>query len=183
MFLSFSEFLLTGINKLNQIDTYGQLKQRIQRIGFKINAIIYNGYETSGTLQDIQDNAIQTRTRMKLDSELDEQKNQLIDLRLKSQNECLNLEAELNKLKFEFEQKMILKKAHFDLSMLQKNHQIELQLKELEQSKSKEFNKKKNEIDEHRLQMLENLGIDTNQLEIETAKSRNKIDKIYKLIE
>ena len=120
---------------------------------------------------------------MRLDAELEEQKNQLIDLRLKSQNQCLNLESELNKLKVEFEQKIIKNKAKFDLSMSQRNHQIELRMKEIEQSKLNEFNKKKNEIDEHRLDMLEDLGIDINQLEIETAKSRNKIDKIYKLIE
>lgn len=65
------------------IETYEQLQQRAERTGYQIDSIIYNGFTSSDALQAIQDSAIQARTKLRLDTELAEQKNRLIDLRYK----------------------------------------------------------------------------------------------------
>ncbi len=65
------------------IETYEQLQQRAERTGYQIDSIIYNGFTSSDALQVIQDSAIQARTKLRLDTELAEQKNSLIDLRYK----------------------------------------------------------------------------------------------------
>lgn len=77
----FSEFVKEGAYKLNHIDTFKQLQIRASQTGYKIDSIIYNGYMSSDALQSIQDNAIHARTKLRLDTELAEQANRLINLR------------------------------------------------------------------------------------------------------
>ncbi len=171
-----------GATHLNKLETYEQLAQRASRIGYKIESIIYNGYVSSDALQQIQDNAINARTQLRMDAEIDEQKNNLINLRLKSQNDCLSLEAELNKLKIEFEQKMLDLNTEFKLSIQEKKHLNLLKQKEIDQKKLFEFNSKIKEINEAHLVNLNDLGVDVNKYQIESNKSKNKLDKIYELI-
>lgn len=181
--LTFVQFVHEGASKLNQIETYEQLATRASRTGYKIDSIIYNGYMSSEALQQIQDNAIHARTKLRLDAELAEQNNRLIDLRLNNQNKCMHLESELNKLHVEFDQKLLDSKAKFDLSTSKSSHNLELQLKDIEHGKQVEVDKKKRAIDETFLNDLSEIGVDVSKYEIEVAKSKNKIDKIYELID
>lgn len=181
--LTFVQFVHEGASKLNQIETYEQLATRASRTGYKIDSIIYNGYMSSEALQQIQDNAIHARTKLRLDAELAEQNNRLIDLRLSNQNKCMHLESELNKLQVEFDQKLLDSKAKFDLSTSKSSHNLELQLKDIEHGKQVEVDTKKRAIDETFLNDLSEIGVDVSKYEIEVAKSKNKIDKIYELID
>lgn len=169
-----------GAHKLNQIETYDQLNQRIKRTGYKIHSINYNGYMSSQALQQIQDNAIHARTKLRLDAELAEQNNRLMNLRLSNQNKCLEMEKELKKMQVEFEQKCLDTKSQFTLKMSKSNHSLDLQLKDLEQKKKMEVEQKLQEINETHLDQLADLGVDINKYEIEKTKA-NKVDKLYQL--
>ena len=183
LFFRFAEFLNSGAQKLNKISTYEQLVQRADRNGYKIESVIYNGYTSTQALQEIQDNAIQSRTQLRLNAEIDEQKNRLIDLKLKSDNERLNLETQLNRLRCEFEQKIADLNGRFSLEMKKKSHETQLRMKEINLESLVKFEAEKQAVKESYLKNLKKLEVDVNKYEIELAKSENKIDRLYELID
>lgn len=67
---------------LNELDTYPNLCKRAERIGYRINKVVYRGYVASNTLQTMHDNAIETRTELKLGAETERQVQELADLKL-----------------------------------------------------------------------------------------------------
>lgn len=179
--LSFEEFLKHGVSKLNNITTYTELANRASRNGYKIESVIYNGYTSSLGLQTIQDNAIQKRTQLRLNAEIDETKNKLIDLRLKSENERLNLESDLSRIKFEFEQSLIDSKAKFDLLRVKMSCETNLKIKQIEQDLVCDYKKKVQLVEQDYLVKLKGLGVDVNSYEIELVKSKHRLDTLYEL--
>ena len=174
--------MTTGAHKLNQIETYEQLLQRAKRNGYLIESIIYNGYTSTTALQEIQDAAIHARTELRLNSEIDEQKNRLIDLKLESENQRLNLETELNRLRCEFDEKMSDLKGKFALDLKKASHNADLKIKEIELRSMIEMNAEKNAIKEDYLKSLKKLDIDINRYEIELSKSEHQVSRLYELI-
>jgi hypothetical protein len=79
--LKFEQFK-DNTNTLNARETYPQLAQRAGRIGYRINKVVYRGYEATAKLQAMHDGAIETRTRLKLESETESQAQELADLKL-----------------------------------------------------------------------------------------------------
>jgi hypothetical protein len=67
---------------LNQLGTYPQLTQRAEKIGYRINKVVYRGYYASDKLQAMHDNAIECRTRLRLEAETERQAQELADLKL-----------------------------------------------------------------------------------------------------
>ncbi|MFB3891992.1 MAG: hypothetical protein ACE15C_08210 [Phycisphaerae bacterium] len=68
--------------KLNDLSAYANLTARAGRIGYKINKVVYRGYLAGDKLQAMHDEAIQARTRLKLEAETERQAQELADLRL-----------------------------------------------------------------------------------------------------
>lgn len=58
---------------LNQLETYPQLLQRAEKIGYRISKVVYRGYYASDKLQAMHDNAIECRTRLRLEAETERQ--------------------------------------------------------------------------------------------------------------
>lgn len=67
--------------KLSDMATYSQLVNRAQRIGYRINKVVYRGYHATSKLQTMHDNAIEARTQLRLQAETEEQAQQLADLK------------------------------------------------------------------------------------------------------
>jgi len=68
--------------RLNDLATYPNLTTRAKRIGYQINKVVYRGYTAGSTLQAMHDGAIETRTRLKLEAETEDQAQELADLQL-----------------------------------------------------------------------------------------------------
>lgn len=66
---------------LNELEAYAQLTQRAERIGYRITKVVYRGYHANTTLQAMHDHAIETRTRLQLEGETEEQAQTLEDLK------------------------------------------------------------------------------------------------------
>ena len=79
--LSFEQFK-EQTEKLNDLATYSALTQRAERIGYRINKVVYRGYHANPKLQAMHDNAIEARTKLKLEAETETQAQELADLRL-----------------------------------------------------------------------------------------------------
>jgi hypothetical protein len=81
---------------LNQLGTYSQLIQRAERIGYRINKVVYRGYYASDKLQSMHDNAIECRTKLRLESETERQSQELADLKLVREAERAVRRQEMN---------------------------------------------------------------------------------------
>lgn len=78
---SFEKFKLET-EQLNDLAAYGNLTARAGRIGYRVNKVVYRGYLAGDKLQAMHDEAIQARTKLKLEAETEAQAQELADLRL-----------------------------------------------------------------------------------------------------
>ncbi|PHS02695.1 MAG: hypothetical protein COA78_20650 [Blastopirellula sp.] len=78
---SFEEFK-QSTELLNELGEYTNLVGRAERIGYKINKVVYRGYVASDKLQLMHDDAIEQRTGLKLEAETERQAQELADLKL-----------------------------------------------------------------------------------------------------
>lgn len=179
--LTFHEYLLQSSTLLNDLNVFEQLKQRSQRSGVIIKSIIYNGYTSSEALQTMQDSSIEQRTRMRINVEIEKQKNDLINLRLESEQNRCKLESDLERLKLNFQQKCLDMKLKFDLENEAIKNEYQMKLNEIEAAAEYEIELKNLKINEDYLENLKNLNVDLNKYQNELNKSKHKCEKLYEL--
>jgi len=69
--------------ELSVLATYPQLSKRAEIIGYRISKVVYRGYQASQTLQAMHDDAIEARTKLRLESETEQQAQDLADMKQK----------------------------------------------------------------------------------------------------
>jgi regulator of protease activity HflC (stomatin/prohibitin superfamily) len=74
------EIFLTKTGLLNEIDTFPVLQQRASAIGYSISKVVFRGYKASEQLQAMHDQAIKSRTSLRLQSDTAEQEQKMEDL-------------------------------------------------------------------------------------------------------
>ena len=129
--------------KLNDLSTYRQLVQRGERVGYQITKVVYRGYFASSKLQAMHDNAIETRTELKLEAETEQQAQELADLKL-------TREAERAKERRAMEAADIRHKNQFSQLM----HQEGLRQKQVEQERELAWQQQRNAVELERKQTL-----------------------------
>jgi hypothetical protein len=67
---------------LNRLETYPQLTQRADKIGYRVSKVVYRGYYASEKLQAMHDGAIECRTKLHLEAETERQSQELADMKL-----------------------------------------------------------------------------------------------------
>lgn len=133
---------------LNRLDTYPQLTQRAEKIGYQITKVVYRGYYASDKLQAMHDGAIECRTRLHLEAETERQAQELADMKLtcelertakrqqmeeaetRHSNHLKQLEhdAQLQQLEAGQKQEIEAKRRREDLDLTVKRQQNELTL-------------------------------------------------------
>jgi hypothetical protein len=103
--LTFEQFK-EQTERLNARETYPQLAQRAGRIGYRINKVVYRGYEATAKLQAMHDGAIETRTRLKLEAETEKQAQELADLKLVREQERSRMRQEMQRADVEHENRI-----------------------------------------------------------------------------
>lgn len=81
------ETFKTRAPELNKLETYQALVEGAARIGYRIHKVVYRGYTASAKLQEMHDHAIETRTRLVLETEIEEQQQELTDLKQTKEHE------------------------------------------------------------------------------------------------
>lgn len=113
---------LKNAPSLNDVDVYPQLMQRAMNTGIHISKVVYRGYHADSKLQQLQDRTIESRTRMRVESELHEQELRLKDYKLNMEQDRLKLQQDVQQCKLEHSQKMeAIKKSH-DLQLIRLVH-------------------------------------------------------------
>ncbi len=69
-------------DKLNDLSTYRQLTARAEQCGYRMHKVVYRGYGAPPALQKMHDEAIQTRTRLQLERQTEQQAQELSDFKL-----------------------------------------------------------------------------------------------------
>lgn len=123
--LSFEQFLKMS-HLLSQLDSYPQLSQRADRIGYEVQKIVFRGYHSSEQLQIMQNSAIESRTQLRLNTEIEEQRQKLADLKVTKEQERTKLRQEMEKSKQDHKQKVEqLKQQHtLEIEQLQHNQKL-----------------------------------------------------------
>ena len=92
--------------QLSEIATYPNLVERAGRIGYRINNVVYRGYEAGAELQAMHDHAIEARTSLQLEAETEAQAQQLADLKLARETDRDRMRRELERQQTEHKQAM-----------------------------------------------------------------------------
>jgi hypothetical protein len=137
---TFEEFK-EGTSRLNELEQYGNLVGRAERIGYQIKKVVYRGYFASEKLQSMHDGAIETRTALQLQSETERQAQELADLKLAREAERDLRRREMQRAQTEHEQQL-----------QQMQHEGDLRRKEAEQKQQVTHQRELQHVDVERLQ-------------------------------
>ncbi|MEM6551107.1 MAG: hypothetical protein AAF750_03040 [Planctomycetota bacterium] len=91
---------------LNALEAYPNLTARAERIGYRINKVVYRGYEANPKLQAMHDDAIEARTGLQLEAETERQAQELADLKLAREAERAKQQRQIERDQTEHEQRM-----------------------------------------------------------------------------
>ncbi len=94
-------------NQLNELSEYTNLISRAERIGYKINKVVYRGYVASTKLQTMHDDAIEKRTALKLEAETERQAQELADLKLQREAEREQTRRDIQREQAEHDQRLL----------------------------------------------------------------------------
>ena len=155
------------VNDLNDLERYPQLKARTQDIGVSIQRVVYRGYHANDSLQKMHDEAIEMRTRMRLDAEGQHQLQEVENLKLRA-------EAERSKAKMEMEETW--KKHQQHLRRLENEQRLEEQRLEAQQKLEQEA--AKNAADLGKWRAMRDLGIDVTQVIVAPFSTPSKCVRI-----
>eukprot|EP01105_Mastigella_eilhardi_P013673 TRINITY_DN3110_c0_g1_i1.p1 TRINITY_DN3110_c0_g1~~TRINITY_DN3110_c0_g1_i1.p1 ORF type:complete len:218 (+),score=95.85 TRINITY_DN3110_c0_g1_i1:862-1515(+) len=146
------EAFLTNTPKLGDIEQYPMLLARSSAIGVHVNKVVYNGYRTEESVQQVHDQALKERARLQAQQEINEHEQTQLDLKLQRAIERSQREYEMEAKKNEFdrEQKNIEERASLSLQQLQHVEQLA--------QKRADY-----ELEEAHLQQLQHLGVDLTQ--------------------
>lgn len=181
--LTFTQFLDESSGKLNDLNSYEQLKHRADRNGYRIISINYTGYTSSDALQNMQDDAIQSRTEMRLSTDVEKQKNELTGVKLEGKSKRLVMESELSTAESEFGERLASLRAKFKFEADEARHELELKAKEMEMRANEHLDSRRDQLEIKHLEKLKELGVDIDRLQIELNKSKSKVDTVYQLVQ
>ncbi len=164
--------------QLNELATFTNLINRAERIGYKINKVVYRGYTAGDTLQVMHDNAIEARTQLKLEAETEEQAQELADLKLMREAERAEKEQQVQKQQAEHEIQMA-KLKHDEMLRNQKaEHENALAAQKNRNELDLENVKAKNAQQVEYLKAMEAMQIDLTQYLVAQYQNPDKLIRI-----
>ena len=122
---TFEEFK-EATNNLNELGEYTNLVSRAERIGYRVNKVVYRGYVASSKLQTMHDDAIEKRTALKLEAETERQAQELADLKLEREAEREETRRGMQREQAEHEQRLLQVQHDGDSGRLDSDHKQEL---------------------------------------------------------
>jgi len=152
---------------LNQLPTFAAAVKRAETIGYTLTKVVYRGYDSNHTIQDMHNSAIETRTGLLLKAETEKQVQELETFKLQCTAERTEKELELEKKTQEHKQ-----------SIAARQHEETLRKARLEQQQRLQNEKEQNQLvfdNQVRLQQQENAAREKKN-ETETAYLKSLVD-------
>jgi hypothetical protein len=123
---TFEEFK-KDTGKLNELETYRQVTARATQNGYRINKVVYRGYDAPARLQAMHDQAIEARTKLQLERATEEQAQNLEDFKLN---------AQMNRAARRRTEQAV--EVDTEIELARKRHDAERQQKEAERTANRE---------------------------------------------
>jgi len=160
------ETFLNETHKLNDLSTFTQLVGRAEHIGYKMDKVVFRGFQAGEKLQAMHDNAIQERTRLRLLEETQAQEQRAMDLRLAAEQQRMAKESEL---------KVEQARLEADISLTQQRAKLAEQalIDTAEQERARL--QQETAVAELRARGEAEAEIETKKLEVETARNEEQL--------
>ncbi len=121
---SFDDFK-TKTEQLNNLENYPQLMGRAKQVGYTIHKIVYRGYSTAPALEAMHEKAIETRTRLKLERETENQAQELADFKQEREAARAGEERRLARERDAYEREKLDEQHKQQLQMTQQRREAE----------------------------------------------------------
>ena len=140
------ESFKTKTDALNQIESYRQLTQRAEKIGYRITKVVYRGYYASDKLQAMHDNAIECRTRLILEADTERQAQELADLKLKCELERAATRQQMEEAETQHQNRIRQLEHDAELAQRELDQKQLLEAKWREEEIAAEIKRRQNEL-------------------------------------
>ncbi len=147
-------------DKLNELESYPNLTGRAERIGYRINKVVYRGYEANPKLQAMHDDAIEARTSLQLEAETERQAQELADLKIEREAERAKKQRQIESDQTEHEQRMKQLAHRETLRQLAEEHQQAVTFKKEFNEMELEHEKARNAEQAGYLQAMQGMQVD-----------------------
>ena len=177
-FLSKHEFesFKKNTDKLNDKQTYKQLVSRAEQCGYKIDKVVYRGYGAPPSLQQMHDQATESRTRLQLEKATEQQAQELEDFKL--ERKLARARHQRGERQRDLEHNIELQHLEQEAALKQDQNRLDANRKNvlLDSKLEAEVCKEKNQQEQEHLSSLAKLGVDLTQL-----LTKNRADKVIEL--
>jgi hypothetical protein len=150
--------------RLNDLATYRQLVGRAEQCGYRINKVVYRGYGAPESLQEMHNQAIESRTRLALERATYQQAQELEDFKL--EREVLRAVRQRSERAAELEQEIDLtrKRREAELTAEEARHELGRRQVQGDASLRLKLDHDKNNEQRAHLEALRALGVDLTAL-------------------
>jgi len=170
--LTYEEFL-QRTSQMNEIATFKQLQTRSQNIGYKILKVVFRGFHSSDSLQQMHDQAIQERTKLRLEADTELQRQRHLDLQLDKEEERSVRQRDLQKQQDEHRREMEQVNHAQEIDQESKKEEAKIETRK----KMLELEKLTNQEELDKLDKMKEMGVDLTKVLV--AECRNP-DKSYR---
>lgn len=150
--------------KLNDLETYGQLTARADQAGYHINKVVYRGYGAPERLQKMHDQAIESRTRLQLERATETQAQELEDFKLERDIARAARTREDGRSSLEHELEMERKRRDAELEELAARRAFTREQTEADEHARLEREVRNQQAQQEHLARLAELGVDLTAL-------------------
>jgi hypothetical protein len=145
---------------LNDLATYAQLTGRAAQCGYRINKVVYRGYDTSVSLQQMHDQAIEARTRLQLDRATEQQAQELEDFKLQSQLARARTRREEQTAEVAHDLELARRKQEAELTQAEARYASRRQARQADADQQLALELRRNAQRREHLEALKGLGVD-----------------------
>eukprot|EP00800_Vazella_pourtalesii_P022889 TRINITY_DN9085_c0_g1_i6.p1 TRINITY_DN9085_c0_g1~~TRINITY_DN9085_c0_g1_i6.p1 ORF type:complete len:303 (+),score=62.42 TRINITY_DN9085_c0_g1_i6:244-1152(+) len=159
--LSYQDFL-RQTELLSDMKTYVQLENRAGKIGCTISNVVYRGYKAPAKLQQVQLNAITSRTNLKIKNELDNMSNEITSFKLTKEMDRLDLKQQVDQLRSEMRHAIDHAAKEQEITLNQMKHQAAIEVEDSLAAHKLEMKRSDKDLEIRFLKELKSLGVDIN---------------------
>jgi len=134
---------------LNRLETYSQLLQRAEKIGYRISKVVYRGYYASEKLQTMHDGAIECRTRLHLETETERQAQELADLKLACEMERTSRRQRMEESETRHANHLKKLQHETELRLIEANNSQALEVRQRDEELALSIRNQQNELTLH----------------------------------
>jgi len=160
------------------MSTYLSVTRIAESVGFKVQNVVYRGYQASDQLQHMHDSAIQSRTKLHHEHDVAEQLQRLEDMKITKRLERSMQEMQLEQAAKEHQLKLINLEHKENLVRKELEHKEIIRQKHLDAETDLRFTKLKNQEQLSYYTELKSLGVNLTQLLCTQNQPVNKLIKI-----